>query len=166
MCNNIFGDIMVKKYAIPVILAVFSGIILGKFMLNQYDFNGKIIPTFSTTKSAYFIQQGVYSSKESMENNTTNFPYYIYVLDEDKYYVYIGITLLEENMNKIKGYYEEKGYNTYVKEININNDDFLTVLEQYDSLLSGSTDSEVIGTICSQVLNKYEELVLNSDNQN
>jgi len=57
-----FGDIMIKKYVVPVILALVSGVVLGKFMLNQYDFNGKIIPTFSTTKSAYFIQQGVYSS--------------------------------------------------------------------------------------------------------
>lgn len=158
-----FGDIMIKKYVVPVILALVLGVVLGKFMLNQYDFNGKIIPTFSTTKSAYFIQQGVYSSKESMQNNTTNFPYYIYVLDGDKYYVYIGITLLEENMNKIKGFYEEKGYNTYVKEININNKDFVSVLEQYDSLLKESNDPQVIGTICSQVLNKYEELVLSSD---
>lgn len=164
MCNNFFGDIMIKKYAVLLVVAILVGFVLGKFMLNQYDFNGKIIPTISTSKNAYFIQQGVYSSKESMEKNTTNFPYYIYVLDNDKYYVYIGITFLEENMNKIKGYYEEKGYNTYVKEINISNDNFITILEQYDILLKESTDLQVIGTICSQVLNEYEELVLNRDN--
>ena len=69
-------------------------------------------------------------------------------------------------MNKIKGYYAEKGYNTYVKEISIDNENFITVLEQYDSLLKESTDSEVIGTVCSQVLNKYEELVVRSDGKN
>ena len=155
---------MIKKYTFAVLCAVLVGFILGKFMLNQYDFKGKIIPTIHTTKTAYFIQQGVYSSRDSMENNTSNFPYYIYILDNDKYYVYIGITFLEENMNKIKGYYKEKGYNTYVKEININNDNFITVLEQYDSLMKESTDAQVIETICNQVLNKYEELVLDSDN--
>ena len=66
-------------------------------------------------------------------------------------------------MNKIKGYYKEKGYNTYVKEISISNDNFITVLEQYDILLSESSDLQVIETICSQVLNKYEELVLHHD---
>lgn len=162
MCHNILGDIMIKKNIVTVFLALLVGLLLGRFVLNQYEFEGKIVPTMNISKSAYFIQQGVYSSKESMESNVTNFPYYIYMINDDKYYVYIGITFLEENMNKIKGYYEQKGYITYVKEINISNDDFITVLEQYDSLLKESTDSEVIGTVCSQVLNKYEELVLSS----
>jgi len=148
---------------LPTLLALITGLVLGKFVLNQYDFSGKIIPTMSASKNAYFIQQGVYSSKESMEENTKSFPYYIYMLNNDKYYVYIGITFLEENMEKIKGYYKQKGYTTYVKQININNEDFITVLEQYDILLKETTDSEVVGTVCSQVLNKYEELVLKVD---
>ena len=166
MCNNISGDNMIKKYIVPIFFALIVGLVLGRFVLNQYEFEGKIISTVNTSKQAYFIQQGVYSSKESMENNVKDFPHYIYMINNDKYYVYIGITFLEENMNKIKGYYEEKGYNTYVKQININNENFITVLEQYDTLLKSSTDTQVIGTVCSQVLNKYEELVLSSDNQN
>lgn len=164
MCNNISGDVMIKKYIIPVMLALLTGLILGRFVLNQYKFEGKIVSTIGNQKEAYFIQQGVYSSKESMESNLSDFPYYIYMIDDDKYYVYIGITFLEENMNKIKGYYEEKGYITYVKQINISESSFITVLEQYDALLKESSDSEVIGTVCSQVLNKYEELVLRNGN--
>ena len=149
-----------KKYIIPIVLALVVGLVLGRFMLNQYNFEGKIIPVMNNKKQAYFIQQGVYSSKESMENNVKDFPYYIYMVDNDKYYVYIGITFLEENMDKIKGYFKQKGYDTYVKEISISDQNFIMVLEQYDSLLKESNDYEVIGTICSQILNKYEELVL------
>ena len=98
-----------------------------------------------------------------MEKNLKAIPYYIYVVDNEKYYVYIGITFLTENVDKIKGYYEQKGYDIYVKQININNENFSVVLEQYDGLLKESSDPEVIGTICSQVLNKYEELVLRND---
>lgn len=153
---------MIKKYVVPVFLALVVGLILGRFVLNQYEFEGKIISTINNSKQAYFIQQGVYSSESSMKENTKKFPYYIYMINDNKYYVYIGITLLEENMNKIKGYYEEQGYTTYVKELTIDNDSFITVLEQYDTLLKESNDSEVVGTVCSQVLNKYEELVLKS----
>ena len=39
-----------------------------------------------------------------------------------------------------------------------------TVLKQYDLLLKESEDKEVIGTVCSQILNKYEELVLKNVN--
>ena len=151
-----------KKYIISVVLALIVGLIFGKFMLNQYNFEGKIVSVMNNTKQAYFIQQGVYSSKESMEKNLKGSPYYIYVVDDEKYYVYIGITFLAENVDKIKGYYEQKGYDIYVKQININNENFSVVLEQYDGLLKESSESEVIGTICSQVLNKYEELVLKS----
>lgn len=155
-----------KKYFMPILLALITGLILGRFVLNQYEFEGKIVPVGAKSKNAYFIQQGVYSSKESMEENMTDFPYYIYTIIDDKYYVYIGITFLEENLEKIKGYYEKKGYITYVKELSVNDEKFITVLEQYDNLLQGSDEEEVIGTVCSQVLNKYEELVLKNDNQN
>lgn len=155
-----------KKYIVPIFLALITGLILGRFVLNQYEFEGKIVSVSSKNKNAYFIQQGVYSSKESMEENVTDFPYYIYSIIDDKYYVYIGITFLEENLEKIKGYYEKKGYITYVKELSVDNEDFITVLEQYDSLLQGSDEEEIIGTVCSQVLSKYEELVLQNDNQN
>lgn len=150
-----------KKYFISIILALITGLIIGRFVLNQYEFEGRIVSTMSKSTNAYFIQQGVYSSKESMEENTKDFPYYIYNIEDEKYYVYIGITFLEENMNKIKGYYEDLGYITYVKELPIDNEDFTIVLNQYDALLKESNDKEVIGTVCSQILNKYEELVLN-----
>jgi len=152
-----------KKYIISIALALIVGLIFGKFMLRQYNFEGKIIPVINNSRNAYFIQQGVYSSKESMEKNLKAIPYYIYGVDNEKYYVYIGITFMNENVDKIKGYYEQKGYDIYVKQININNENFSVVLEQYDGLLKESSDPEVIGTICSQVLNKYEELVLRND---
>lgn len=153
-----------KKYVLPILMALIVGMILGRFVLNQYEFEGKIVPVGSKSKNAYFIQQGVYSSKESMKENLSDFPYYIYSIKDDRYYVYIGITFLKDNLDKIKGYYEKKGYITYVKELIINNDDFITVLEQYDNLLQNSDEEEVINTICSQVLSKYEELVLQDDN--
>lgn len=163
--DNYNGDVM-KKYIMPILVALVTGLILGRFVLNQYEFEGKIVPVGSNGKNAYFIQQGVYSSKESMEENVTDFPYYIYSIIDDKYYVYIGITFLEENLDKIKGYYEKMGYITYVKELSVDNQNFITVLEQYDSLLQGSSEEEIIGTVCSQVLSNYEELVLKYDNQN
>lgn len=163
MLDNINGDNM-KKYITTFILALTIGLIIGRFILNQYTFEGKIVSTFNKQEKAYFIQQGVYSSKESMESATTSLPYYVYSVEDNKYYVYSGITLNLENVDKIKGYYESLGYTTYVKEIFINNNDFIIVLNQYDLLLKETEDKQVIGTICSQILTKYEELVLKNVN--
>ncbi len=153
-----------KKYMMTFLAALIIGLVIGRFVLNQYTFEGRIVSTFNTGEKVYFIQQGVYSSRENMESGTKTLPYYIYNIEDNKYYVYIGITENNENADKIKGYYDDLGYITYVKEFNISNNDFMTVLRQYDSLLKESNDSEVIGTICSQVLNKYEELVLKDGN--
>lgn len=153
-----------KKYITTFLVALVIGLVIGRFILNQYTFEGRIVSTFNTGEKVYFIQQGVYSSKENMETGTKTLPYYIYNIEDNKYYVYIGITENSENAEKIKGYYDDLGYITYVKEFNINNNNFMTVLRQYDLLLKESNDLEVIGTICSQVLNKYEELVLKDGN--
>lgn len=148
------------KFLFPLVLAIGIGFICGKLMFNQYDSKTSLKTVFSEKQEkVYFIQQGVYSSKTSMEENTTDFPYYIYDVLDDKYHVYIGITKLSENANKLKEFFNEKGYNIYVKEINISNKEFLEAINNYDELLSKTNDSKSIQTLCNQILNKYEELV-------
>ena len=149
-----------KKYIFSILLAVIVGLVFGKFMLNQYPNSSNIIPVISTSSKPFFLELGVYESEEEMNENTINFPYYIYMKRDNKYYVYIAITKNEENLKRMKGYYEEKGYVINVKEYEIESDAFLTVLEQYDNLLSESSDDSIIDGVASQILSKYEELVL------
>lgn len=152
-----------KKAYLPLILCLIVGFYMGKLMFSQYDDKQGLKLVSSMGDKLYFIQQGVYSSKESMEENTTNLAYYIYTVENDRYYVYIGIVKNEDNLEKLKEYFSSLGYNIYVKEFNINNDKFLIVLEQYETMLKETNDSKTIKAICSQVLSKYEELVINSE---
>ena len=147
-----------KKYIIPVVLYVVIGFLLSKFMLNQYENKQNITPVFKSGKDLYFIQYGVYSTEENMENNTKNLNYYIYNLNDGLYYVFIGITSNEDNANKLKGYFKKEGYDTYIKEYNVSNKDFLEMIEYYDLLLDQTTDDDTIKSVCRQVLEKYEEL--------
>ncbi|HPF83255.1 MAG TPA: hypothetical protein PLV83_03690 [Bacilli bacterium] len=147
------------KRVFPVVSAIIIGILLAKFMFNQYKYDTKLDTVFNNGTKVYFIQQGVYSSFESMQTSLASFTYYIYTLDSDKYYAYIAITKSPENSEKLKGYYSNLGYTIYVKELNVNNTDFLSLLEQYDTLLSKSSENSVIEAITIQSLKKYEELV-------
>ena len=99
------------------------------------------------------------SSEESMKNNTTSFENYVYIVENGLYYVFIGITGDKNNADKIKGYYKELGYDTYVKEGNISNTKFIRELENYDVLLSQTNEKELIKNVIKQVLKRYGELV-------
>ena len=150
-----------KKIIIPVILCIFIGFLLSKFMLNQYQNKQKITPVFNTGEKLYFIQYGVYSSEESMKNNTDKLNYYIYNLENNMYYVFIGITKSSENASKLQGYFKTLGYDTYMKEYSVSDSEFLEMISYYDQLLSTTTDYEVIKLVSRQVLEKYEENIKN-----
>ena len=76
------------------------------------------------------------------------------------YYAYVGIIKSEKNLTKLKGYFKDLGYDIYVREIFVSNSSFIQVLDQYEGLLLETKEPKIIGSICSQILSKYEELVM------
>ena len=145
-----------KKYVFPILFALMIGFLLAYIVLKQYQ-NVLPLPTFANSQKLYFLQQGVYSSKESMEKNTSGLEHYIYSLENNQYYVYVGITKVKENAEKLKGYFTSNGYSIYIKELSVQNQKFLAILDQYDALLQETQDTKMYATICGQVLSKYEE---------
>ncbi len=133
---------------------------MSYFLISSYDKEGSITVS-SHAETIYYIQRGVYSNKENMENNMKDFTHYIYNVEDNMYYTYIGITKNKKNAEKIKDYYKQKGFDTYIKEKITDNKSFLTILGQYDELLSKTKEPETINVICNQVLSKYEELIKN-----
>ena len=89
--DNIFGDKM-KKYIVTILGSIVVGYFLASFLFKQYDYDDNIKTVFSSDTKVYLIQQGVYSSLESMKENMIGFNYYIYSYENDKYYTYIAIT--------------------------------------------------------------------------
>lgn len=151
-----------KKNLISIFFCCLIGLSLSFYMFKQYD--KKEIPTSIAVETLDFLQIGVYSSKETMEENVKNVNYYIYTEENNQFHVFVAITK-EENFEKVKGYYESLGYDIYKKEISVSNQSFLEILNQYEMMLKEITDTSTIGTIESQVLSKYEELVINEQNQ-
>ena len=149
-----------KKYLFPILLSFIIGSIMAIALISSYD-GTEAITVFKNARKVYYVQRGVYSTKDSMEANMASFSHYIYNVDDNKYYAYIGITGNKENSKKLKNYYEKQGYNTYVKEKITDNESFLAILNQYDEILKNTKDDGTISTICNQVLSKYEELVNN-----
>lgn len=149
-----------KKYIFPIFLSIVVGFFTTKFMFDQYGSKETLSPVFNQGENLYFIQQGVYSSVDSLKENLKNFNNYIYTIINGKYYAFVGITKNVEIVAKMQEFYKENGYITYVKEFKIRNKEFLMAVENYDAVLKETTDKEVVKTIINQTIAKYKELVV------
>lgn len=147
-----------KKLLIISIFAILLGGISGKLLFSKYEDIDQYV--FSESNKVYFLQEGVYSSKQSLENNTKEINPKLVIKDNDKYHVYVGITKNKENANKIKKMYSDKGYSIYEKEKNVTNAEFLNNVEQFDVLVESTKKERDITTIQEVILSNYEEMVI------
>lgn len=146
---------MKKKIFYSLILLV-SGIIIGrKIYLATENIDIKI----NAPSTFYFLQEGVYSSKQIMEENVKSMNMKVVDTKDNKYYVYLGITKDEAIAKRLKMIYEEEGYQIYIKEVSIANEEFLNNVIQFDLLINNTNNIEEILTIEEVVLANYEEIV-------
>lgn len=143
-----------KKKIFYSIIILITGIVVGR---NIYL--SKSTQTFSNKDIYYFIQEGVYSSKSIMEENIKNMD--LKVVDEidNKYYVYLGITKDENIAKRLKEIYESQGYQIYIKEVSLSNEEFNNNVTQFDLLINATTSEKEILTIEKVVLANYEEII-------
>lgn len=140
------------KKIMPILLGLIVGLIFTQIFYRSYSAN----LTFNENTQIYVLQQGVYSSIESIKENV-NLNYYIYEKNNNMYYVYAGFTTNKENIKKLEDFFQKKGYSIYVKEITIPSSNFTEILKQYDILLEKTSDENIIETINANILSEYEE---------
>lgn len=143
---------------------IISGIIflgLGALFGNLLYKNGqqRLSSVFNEGTTYYFLQEGAYNSKEIMEENTKKLDRKVVDINDDKYYVYLGITQSEENATKIKSFYEEDGYQIYIKEVKLANEEFYNNVTQFDLLIKNTEKKEEVLAIEEVVLANYEEII-------
>ena len=141
------------KIFIPILLSIVIGYLFGTFIYKQYD---EAILAFSDSKVIYFLQQGVFSNNNSLNEDISNLDVHLVEHENDNYYVYVGLTSSYELAEKIKGIYKEKGYNLYIKEKNITNKVFINEIGEYDKLISTSNDFDNLNKVLSVVIDSYE----------
>lgn len=153
-----------KKGMFTIFLCVIIGLFLGTYAFDKLGENGtkKVSANVLTNQSVYAFQYGVYSNKDNLKS--LNGIKYTYEYLNDKYYVYVGMTKNEKNIEKLKKYFESLNYPIYVKEIEVNGE-FAENLKQYDLLLDEAVQNESIKTIQESVIAKYEELAINDENK-
>ena len=152
-----------KKTLKISIFSIALGTIAGIILNNTYK--EKLSNSFlNEEKTYYFIQEGVYSSTSSMQENTKDLLVKTVDSKNDKQYVYLGITRDEKNAKKLKEIYENKGYQIYIKEQTLSNEEFYNNVTQFDILINSTNKESEILTIEEVVLANYEELIKRKSN--
>lgn len=152
---------MKKSTILCVLGAVMIGILIGRYIFNEYKAEAETTMK-DINSSIYLMQYGVYSTEESMTENSKKLKNYFYFKDNDGYHVLIGITKKEDLKQKIIDSYKITE-DIYMKKENTNNQEFLNLLDQYDNLVSTTEDEDTIISAEKQILSKYEELILQSE---
>lgn len=148
-----------KKTFLLSFVFLLLGTMTGFIMNIKY--NDNLISTFNEGKNYFFLQEGVYSSEKIMLENTKELDVKLINKDNNKYYVYLGITREEEIAKKLKEIYANKGYQLYIKEVNIANEEFYNNVTQFDLLINNTDKENEILTIEEVVLANYEEIIIN-----
>ena len=147
-----------KKTIILSLIFTLLGTLTGLIINTNHN---KQIRTFNEEKKYYFLQEGIYSNEKNMLENTKELDSKLVINENNKYYVYLGITKEEKIAQKIKNIYQNKGYSLYIKEINISNEEFYNNVTQFDLLINNTNKENEILTIEEGVLANYEEIILN-----
>ena len=144
-----------KKIIIKSIIFIGIGFLLGSIIFgNNRDFFLKM----KSTDTYYFLQEGVYLDYKNLQSNITKLSEKTIEKEEDKYYVYVGITKDKEVAELLKNIYEKKGLKIYQKEKNITSREFSENVNQFDLLIKETEEEDQILTIEKIVLANYEEI--------
>ena len=120
------------------------------YLFKQYDVKASIeVETLS------ILQIAVYSDMETLNKNI-NINQYIYSEEKDGIHVYVAIT--KNNVEMLKHFFEEEGFNVYVKEITVTNQEFIKEVENADLMLNELTDRKSILAVIRGILEKYEAI--------
>ena len=153
-CYLIDGDLMKKTMLLAVIFVVL-GAVCGNYLYKKAP---DTVSVFQTNQTFYFLQEGIYTSKDIMQENVGDLMNKLVVLEDNKYYVYVGITMDQDNANKIKKIYENMGYQIYIKKMTLDNEEFASNVSQFDLLVQDSDTDEDVLTVEEVVLANYEQI--------
>lgn len=150
--------VMNKKIILSVVFTMLLGIATAKVVYSKTISSDDK----KSNNTVYFLQLGVYTNKNSMQLDTKSIENKIVIQENDKYYVYVGISKSKKNLEKISKLYKNDGYSLYIKEMSVLNNEFLVNLEQFDKLIESAKTNEEINTINMVILSSYEEMVIKS----
>ena len=143
-------------------MALVSGAFLGKTTFDRYK-KVDSINVISNNTNVYALRYGKYANLDEMQDDVTHVDRYIYIESKDDVSAYVALTTTRDSINKIKKVYKDKNLNLTVSKVNIENEEFIENLNEYEKLLKATDDYKSLLIIENQILSCYMNLVVDNE---
>ena len=151
-----------KKTFIWIFVALVSGAFLGKTTFDRYK-KVDSINVISNNTNVYALRYGKYANLDEMQDDVTHVDRYIYIESKDDVSAYVALATTRDSINKIKKVYKDKNLNLTVSKVNIENEEFIENLNEYEKLLKATDDYKSLLIIENQILSCYMNLVVDNE---
>lgn len=142
-----------KKYLIPIFLAIGIGFVFGLISFKKFEENINDIMTGESKKLVAF-QVGVFNNLENANEKATTCNGLV-INDQDMYRVYVAVVSDGEAKESVKKYYENKGIDYYIRNLEYD-EDIYNEIKEYEALLM-ATSVEYYEEILKTMVNVYKE---------
>lgn len=133
---------------VPIFLSVLFGFLCGKMVYNIYLDDEYLT---MENKKIYLLQNGAYSSYNSMKENSMYYNY-IYFYEDNFYKTAIGITKNKDNIDKIRKLYD---CDIIVNSYYVNDNNLSSELDELDNRLKILDDEDEIRNVVKDALKLY-----------
>lgn len=141
---------VIKGIFVPLVVSMLFGFICGKLVYSVY---GDDVENKLSSSKIYLVQNGEYTTYDSMreENSGNN---YVYYTDDEGYKTVVGITRDEANIEKIKSLYSDS---VSVEEYYVSSELLNDKQNEYDLMLSNTDDIYEVKEVVDNILSLYRE---------
>lgn len=143
-------------------MALVSGAFLGKTTFDRYK-KVDSINVISNNTNVYALRYGKYANLDEMQDDVTHVDRYIYIESKDDVSAYVALATTRDSINKIKKVYKDKNLNLTISKVNIENEEFIENLNEYEKLLKATDDYKSLLIIENQILSCYMNLVVDNE---
>ena len=143
---------MKKSIIIVILIGSLIGLIFGQIIFKNYK--GK--EYLNETGNIYYIQYGVYTSNEAALKNSSSLDNYKIVENDDKYYVYLGITSNYDIALKTQEMYKNMGIYSYIRSDYVKNSETLNKIKEYDNTLKNLDNYQDIKEVFKEIFQEQD----------
>lgn len=143
------------KVLVPIFAAILFGFLFGKIVFSKYDEISTNV--FEEKEVIYFIKINTYSKESEIDATENN---YLILLEDNIYNVYGGITKSKTIASKIKESYEKTYKNITIEQKQVDDDNFLSILNEYDKITTIALSTDDLISIEKIIISNYKETVL------